>query len=107
MRIKKSDCAGSSLALHSLDIYGHMHSLNSVVVKKLGFSIIAKILGRTLTDKAGNFIESNSKGITFLTNDFLSNFSRILVIPFKNYTLLECSLESIFSRYFIVLSKGS
>lgn len=84
LRIKNSDWAGNSLALHNFPIEGHIASLNSDVVRKFYFSIIAKTLGRTFTDNYGTFIVSSNRGITFFTKAFLSNFSRILVIPFKN-----------------------
>ncbi len=106
-RIKNSDYAGNSLALQSFYTFGQMYSLNSVVVKKLGLSIIAKIFGRTFTESWIIFIWSSSKGITFLSSAFLSNFSRILVIPCKNWTLLIWSLLSKVSRYLIVFSNGS
>ena len=84
LRIRKSDWAGSSFALHSLPIEGQIVSLNSVVVKKLGFSISISIEGRTLTEREVIFIALSNKGITFLTKAFLSNFSKIFDIPFKN-----------------------
>ena len=88
---KNRDYAGSSLPLQSLIMDGQTYSLNSVVVRKLSFSIIFIIAGSTFTDREGTFNVSNSNGIIFFTKDFLSNFSRIRDIPFRNYTLFEWS----------------